>query len=428
MQCTRVLSVAELEAFLRAAEAFSFTAKSREEKYAWLTEQLIKLEYRKQTKRGKAVIKAYLAKMTGYKPRQIKRLVSEQQKHGRLVAKQAVRHVFPKTYTPRDVELLAKTDNAHSRLSGPATKCIMAREYEVFGREEYGQLAHISVSHLYNLRDYPRYREQSLSLAKTKSVNIPIGERRKPSPEGKPGYLRVDSVHQGDGPAGEKGVYHINLVDEVTQMEMVICVETICDRHLLPALKAVLGTFPFVILGFHSDNGSEYINKQVAAMLNNLQAKQTKSRPRKHNDNALAESKNGSVIRKQMGYHYIPGEQASLINRWYKDWLNPYLNYHRPSAFPEIKLNAKGKESKTYPQKNYQIPYEKLKSLPQAEQYLRPGTSFAELDKTAYAKSDTEWAEAMMQAKQTLFLAISHANRPNPLAESSQSVNPKEKY
>jgi len=425
MQCTRSLSVAELEAFLRAVEAFSFTAKSREEKYAWLTEQLIKLGYRKQTRKGKKIIREFLLKMTGYKPRQLKRLISYQRKHGRLTAKQAVRHVFPKTFTARDVELLAKTDNAHLTLSGPATKAIMQREYEQFGKKEYVRLAHISVSHIYNLRQRPRYREQALCLSKTRPTQIPIGERRKPNPEGKPGYLRVDSVHQGDGPGGEKGVYHINLIDEVTQWECVVCVETICDRHLLPALTAILDTFPFVILSFHSDNGSEYINKRVAEMLNNLAAKQTKNRPRRHNDNALAEGKNGSVIRKQMGYHYIPGHQAEPINRWYEQWLNPYLNYHHPCAFPRIKINAKGKEQKTYPQGNYATPYEKLKSLPKAEQYLKLSASFAELDQIAYAESDTEWAEAMMQAKRSLFRAISPVNQPRLLAELPQSVGPK---
>src|SRR3989344_4797937 len=258
--------------------------------------------------------------MTGYSDPQIKRLIVKKRNSGKIAVSDdwGRRHSFPTLYTPRDIALLSRTDNAHNRLSGPATKQLFQRARNVFKDEKFERLKNISISHIYNLRGKRQYLSQAQTFEHTQAVQRNIGERRKPNPEGKPGYLRVDSVHQGDGPGGEKGVYHINLIDEVTQWECVVCVETICDRHLLPALTAILDTFPFVILSFHSDNGSEYINKRVAEMLNNLAAKQTKNRPRRHNDNALAEGKNGSVIRKQMGYHYIPGHQAEPINRWYE--------------------------------------------------------------------------------------------------------------
>jgi transposase InsO family protein len=51
----------------------------------------------------------------------------------------------------------------------------------------------------------------------------------------------------------------------------------------------LLDAFPFVIKGFHSDNGSEYINKRVAKLLEKLLIEFTKSRARHTNDNALAE-------------------------------------------------------------------------------------------------------------------------------------------
>jgi transposase InsO family protein len=64
--------------------------------------------------------------------------------------------------------------------------------------------------------------------------------------------------------------------------------------------------FPFVIQGFHADNGSEYINQRVAERLNKLLIEFTKSRSRPTNDNALVESKNGAVVRKHLGYAHIP--------------------------------------------------------------------------------------------------------------------------
>ena len=90
-------------------------------------------------------------------------------------------------------------------------------------------------------------------------MKVAIGERRRPRPEGRAGYLRVDSVHQGDL-AKVKGVYYINVVDEVTQYEFVGMVERISERYLIPVLEGLLGAFPFQIRGFHSDHGSEYVN------------------------------------------------------------------------------------------------------------------------------------------------------------------------
>ena len=123
-------------------------------------------------------------------------------------------------------------------------------------------------------------------------------------------------MHQGDL-NGKKGVYHINLVDAVTQWEIVMCVEAISEAYLEPILKAALEMFPFLVLGFHSDNGSEYINAVVAKLLNKLLIEQTKSRSGRSNDNALVEGKNGSVIRKHMGYWHIEQKYAPLINRFY---------------------------------------------------------------------------------------------------------------
>jgi transposase InsO family protein len=145
---------------------------------------------------------------------------------------------------------------------------------------------------------------------------VPIGERRRPDPQGRPGYLRVDTVHQGDT-EDAKGVYHINAVDEVTQWEIATAVEGISEAYLEPVLTTMLNQFPFVIHGFHSDNGSEFINQTVAKLLSKLMIQQTKSRPRHSNDNGLAETKNGAVIRKHMGWGHIPARHAERIQQFY---------------------------------------------------------------------------------------------------------------
>src|ERR1019366_6001540 len=170
--------------------------------------------------------------------------------------------------------------------------------------------------HLYNLRKRPDYRKQVALYEATRPAKISIAERRRPDPQGRPGYLRVDTVHQGDWD-GHKGVYHINSVDAVTQWEVVGCVPIISAESLELLLEVMMAQHPVPIRGFHVDNGSEYINQVVAKLLGD----------------SLVEGKNGAIIRKHMGYGHIPAEHATRIQEFYVRYLNPYLNYHRPCGF-----------------------------------------------------------------------------------------------
>lgn len=212
-------------------------------------------------------------------------------------------------------------------------------------------------------------------------------------------------MHQGDLD-GKKGVYHINAVDEVTQFEVVCTVERISEQYLLPALEQLLETFPFRVLGFHSDNGSEYINQRVTGLLEKLRIEFIKSRSRQSNDNALAESKNGAVVRKQFGYSHIPQRFAALINDFNRQYLNPYINFHRPCFFPETRTDDQSKQRKVYRYETMMTPYDKLKSLPGAEDYLKPGVRFETLDSVAHQISDNQAADRLQKARQTHFKTI----------------------
>jgi len=138
----------------------------------------------------------------------------------------------------------------------------------------------------------------------------------------------------------------------------------------MPVLEAMLEQFPFPVRGFHSDNGSEFINHRVAELLNNLLAEQTKSRPRHSNDNGLAESKNGAVVRKNMGYGHIRAIHAEAINEFYREHFKPYLNFHRPCGVPEVVTGAKGKQRRIY--RWYATPWEIPRQLPDLARYLKP--------------------------------------------------------
>jgi len=340
------------------------------------------------------------------------RLVTQYREAGRLKKSwRAPAHGFVRRFTEADVALLAETDSLHNTLSGPATVHLMQRALERYGDTRYTQLSTISVSHLYNLRQRRGYTERRRVFTKTRPTGIPIGERRAPAPDGRPGFIRIDSVHQGDQD-GVKGVYHINAVDCVTQWELVATCEKISEAYLLPVIETLLAGFPFRILGFHADNGSEYINHKVARLLDKLSAEFTKSRPRHSNDNGLAETKNGAVIRKHLGYAHIPQHNATQVNAWCTEFLNPYLNYHRPCLFPESVTDAKGKTRKRYPQRLIMTPCEKLLSLAEVSPFLHPGVTPETLRANANAMSDNEAAEAMNQARQRLFLSIHKRSRP----------------
>jgi len=407
MHNTRPITIQQIKEFLEGTVTLKFSSKNKTETYPWLEQNLLEIGYKKLKKTEKGLVRKYINKVTAYSASQITNLINQFHKKARLKICKYRRHSFYKKYTDLDIKLLATIDDAHNCLAGPATKKIISREYKTFGKKEYKNLAAISVSHLYNLRQEFLYRNTVRIYHKTRPTGVPIGERRKPVPNGQPGFLRVDSVHQGDSAHEDKGVYYINLIDEVTQWEVVVCVEGISERFLIPALEMALTCFPFVIQNFHSDNGSEYINYDIVKLLNGLLIKLTKSRPRRSNDNGLAETKH-NIIRKQMGYAYIPQQHAKKINVWYQQYFNIYLSYHRPCGFrKEVAVkNKPGKTKYLYPYDQYQTPYDKFKSLPNAEKYLREGVTFESLDKIAYAKSDTEFALETNEAKRKLFSTI----------------------
>jgi hypothetical protein len=405
----RLQTLDEIRAFLDGATALDFKVPSRDEAYDWIEGSLHQLGYRRLGKADKGLIREYLAKVSGFSRAQVTRLISQYRNTGYLRDRRGrPANAFGRRYTPQDVALLAEVDALHGTLSGPATRKLCERAFAVFGDTRFERLANISNGHLYNLRHSAGYQRQRRHVDKTRPSPVTIGERRKPFPDGRPGFLRVDTVHQGDLD-GIKGLYHINAVDELTQMQVVVSVERISERCLLPALAQLLDAFPFVILGFHADNGSEYINHRVAGLLAKLHIELTRSRARQTNDNALVESKNGTIVRKHLGYEHIPGRFAQQVNAFTVGVLTPYLNYHRPCLFPEEVVDARGKRKKRYPYANLKTPYDKLKSLPEAHRYLKPGVTFEQLDDIAMQHSDNEAARLLNEARARLFRSINSA-------------------
>jgi transposase InsO family protein len=405
MNDRKIQTLDDIRAFLAGTTELELSIEGKDERYRWIEQTLRRFQYRTLGRVDRGVVLRYLARVSGYSRQSVTRLVTQYRETGKLRRRQRTVAGFARYYTGEDARLLAELDELHGTPCGAAAKKLCERMYRVHGDSRYEALSHISVSHLYNLRRATGYQRQRRHFDKTRPTRSQIAQRRKPDPQGQPGYLRLDTVHQGDLD-GIKGVYHINAVDEVTQFQCVFSVERISERFLIPVLNAILETFPFAIHGFHADNGSEYINHRVAKLLNKLAIEFTKSRPRHSNDNALAESKNASVIRKHLGYDHIPGHWAEQLNHFHREHFNPYINFHRPCLFPVPHIDNKGKLKKRYPYDEMYTPYDKLKSLPKADTFLKPGFTFENLDAIALAISDNEAAKQMNEAKRQLFKTI----------------------
>ncbi len=383
-------------------EVASNVATEKSERYRWVQKALVKHRYLQLGKTDRGTVTRYLIKVTGYSLAQTRRLIRQYVKTGTVSVKPARRNGFKRAYTDADIRLLASMDERHGQPSGAVLKKLCERAYQRFGQADYRRLAGISVSHLYNLRASKTYQRQRCVLTKTRPKAASIGQRRKPCPNDQPGYIRIDSVHQGDQDK-RKGIYHVNAVDEVTQFQIIVTLERISEAFMLPALRQILAAFPFKIRGFHADNGGEYINYTVAELLDKLHIEFTKSRPRHSNDNGLVESKNGSVIRKLYGYTHIPQQYATDFTELNSHQVYRYVNFHRPCYFPTTIIDEKGKERKKYRYDDMMTPYEKFRSLAKPSQYLKPGITFRNLDAFANEMTDNEAAEQLNSARDHLF-------------------------
>ncbi|MDP2629941.1 MAG: integrase [Candidatus Uhrbacteria bacterium] len=401
-----IVSLEQVEKAIAPSVTPSFSFESHEKAYTWVSEVLDRFRYfdKNRTKKEKISIRRYIKRFTTYSRSQVTRLIEEKRKTGTLkYGKGKKRHQFKKIYTSEDARLLAEADNAYRRMSGDAMRAVFRDEYLLYGKKDYERLAKISHGHFYRLRDSDAYREKALTVGRTVSVSKVIGIRKKPRPNGKPGYIRADTVHQGDL-EGVKGVYHINLVDEVTQWEILVCVDSITEGSMAYVLAEALRFFPFVIMGFHSDNGGENINGSVSVVLQRLLIEQTKSRSGRCNDNALIESKNGAVVRKHMGHWHIPKYEARKINIFYRDCFNEFLNFHRMCAYPTVLVGENGKKKKIY--EAVMTPCQKLLSIPNVELYLKPGVTVESLKGKMVRMSHLEYAKIMHENKQKLFATI----------------------
>ena len=345
-----------------------------------MAKTLERFDYALLGKPDKGLLRRFLAKATGLSRAQVTRLLHQHRTTGGVRDRRgAPGRPFTRRYTRADAGLPAETDALHGTLSGPATRALCARAFRLFGDSRFERLAGIiqrppvQPAAFDAVRPAPRGRRRR----RRARCGSPLGNAAARGLSDSPAGCGVDTVHQGDLD-GIKGLYHVNLVDEVTQFQFIGSVEHIHAACLGPVLEALPRAFPFTLHGFHTDNGSEFVNREVAALLETLRIEFAKSRARRSTDNALVEGKNGSVVRKHLGHGHIPGRWARQVNAFTQQVLSPYLNFHRPCFFPREQVDARGRVRKRYRHADVMTPYEKAqvvarrRRLPEARNHLRP--------------------------------------------------------
>lgn len=152
------------------------------ERYPLIARTLKHTRYDTLTKKEKSIVREYLQRCARYSHTQLTRLI-RQCKVTHWIGKKVIkRNLFERQYTRVDIVLLAQMDEAHQFLSGGATKKLFERAYFVYKDPTYERLAHISIAHIYNLRQSTTYQCKRMYYLKTKSRTSMIGERRKPQP------------------------------------------------------------------------------------------------------------------------------------------------------------------------------------------------------------------------------------------------------
>ncbi|CAM2198499.1 Integrase catalytic domain-containing protein (plasmid) [Paraburkholderia kururiensis] len=414
---SQIRSLDQVRAILDGTHTLDFApAASPGERHEWVAQVLRRFRYNQLKRPHRGLLLRYLRRFSGFSRAHMTRLVQRWKRGQRLSwVKGTPANAFARSYTDEDVFTLAETEREYGRLSGPAMVVVLRRMYQVYNDERFERLQHLSASHLYNLRRSQAYRLQHTVYTKTQAnpKGAAIAVRRAPAPENRPGFIRIDSVHQGNTEE-HRGVYHINAVDCVTQWEVVATVPSLTREDMLPVLRAMLEQFPFTILGFHSDGGTEYINYEVAAMLEKERIEFTRSRPRRCNDNALAESKNGNVVRRQFGYSHVPADWAKEFNAFCVELLNPFLNFHRPCLFGTEVPDPKkpGRTRRVHRPEDVMTPLDKLASVPGADDFLRKGITLDQLKELARSQTDVEAARQVRLARERLMGKVADQTRP----------------
>ncbi len=362
----RLQTLDQVREFLAGSRPLDLQPQTRAEAYAFVAETLQRFDYSRQGKADKGLIRRFLNKVTGLSRAQVTRLLHQHRTTGAIADRRRPRHPFPRRYTKGDIGLLAEVDalhgtplrSGHPQALRPGLAAV--RRPPLRAPRRHLQRTPLQPAPLDQLSTPPR------DDARADPPRAHRHRRAAPAPSPSDNPATCGSIRSTKETSTASRASTTSTSSTRSPSSSSSARSSASTRPASPpVLEALLRAFPFNVRGFHTDNGSEFINHKIVARLQALHIDEfTKSRPRRSNDNALVESKNGSVIRKHLGYGHIPSRYAERVNAFTQQILSPYPNFHRPCLFPVDEVDAKGRVRKRYPHANVMTPYEKLKSLP----------------------------------------------------------------
>jgi hypothetical protein len=163
-----------------------------------------------------------------------------------------------------------------------------------------------------------------------------------------PGFLEVDLVaHCGDSVAGSFA-HTLTLTDVASGWTECIALVVRESSLVVDALERLRTSMPFPLRGIDTDNGSEFINEALVDYCSKHSIKFTRSRPYHKNDQAWIEQKNGSVVRRLVGYGRLEGLRAAEgLGRLYTA-SRLFVNFFQPSFKLKEKVRVGARVTKRY--------------------------------------------------------------------------------
>jgi hypothetical protein len=183
--------------------------------------------------------------------------------------------------------------------------------------------------------------------------------------ESRPGFLEADTVaHCGTSMAG-MFAFTIDCVDIATGWTEQRAVWGKGETAVLHQIKDIEASLPFLLLGFDSDNGSEFLNHHLLRhfSVRKQPVQFTRSRAYHKNDNAHIEQKNWTHVRQWLGYHRFDNpEVVPLLNNLYKTEWRLFQNFFCPSVKLIAKQRIASKTIKRYD--SPKTPYQRVMESP----------------------------------------------------------------
>lgn len=180
-----------------------------------------------------------------------------------------------------------------------------------------------------------------------------------------PGYVESDTVaHCGNSTAGEY-INSLTVTDLFSGWTDNRAVWTKEADGVVARVKSIEEHLPFTLIGFASDNGTEFINELLHAYLTKREAPVNFVRRRayKKNDNAHVEQKNWTHVRQLFGYERFENKELVLLmNEIYRAYWNPLMNFFTPVMKLKSKERIGGRIKKRYDEPK--TPYQRLMESP----------------------------------------------------------------